>query len=260
MPFLNVKHLSLSLGRKQILHDISFKASLGNVCVILGPNGAGKTTLLKTIIGLYKAPYPDTHANKISMDNNLINQWPIHKKIQSGLIYLPQHPSIFQQMNVGDNLQLVYEYHPHWKNKKKSDFIEQRDTLLEKLHLTVSLKQRSGTLSGGQKRKLEVIRALLMHPKMIMLDEPFAGVDPKSIYELKKTLSTMAQEDGIGIVISDHHVDQLLSIGNDIYVIISGKVITSGSIHDILKDKATKERYLGNQFYQEMSDRYLKGN
>lgn len=258
MPFLSVKHLSLSLGRKQILHDISFQASLGKVCVLLGPNGAGKTTLLKTVIGLYKLPFPDDHLNRIMINNQVINRWTIHKKINAGLIYLPQHPSIFQQMNVGDNLRLVYEYHPAWKSKPYATFLKQRDSLLEKLHLTVPFKQKAGTLSGGQKRKLEVIRALLMHPKMIMLDEPFAGVDPKSIYELKKTLSTMAQKDGIGIVISDHHVDQLLSIGHDIYVMINGKVITSGNIQDILKDDATKELYLGNQFYQEMSDRYLK--
>ncbi|MFH0897995.1 MAG: ATP-binding cassette domain-containing protein [bacterium] len=258
MSFLTIQNLNVVIGGKHLLHNISFEASLGNVCVLLGPNGAGKTTLLKTIIGLYKTPSPKNQSNYITMQGEVINAWPIHKKISAGLIYLPQHPSIFQQMNVGNNLRLVYEYHPTWKDKTYSEFTQQRDVLFEKLHLTTPLTQMACTLSGGQKRKLEVIRALLMHPKMIMLDEPFAGVDPKSIYELKKILQEMAQNDGIGIVISDHHVDQLLSIAHNVYVIINGKVITSGNIQDILKDKTTKERYLGNQFYQEMSEKFLK--
>ena len=259
MSFLKVQNLSFTIGKKRILHNITFQAHLGKVCVILGPNGAGKTTLLKAIIGLYRPTnvQQSPTANCITIDGQLSNNWVIHKRIEAGLIYLPQHPSIFQQMNVGDNLRLVYEYHQSWHKKKYNEFTQQRDLWLEKLHLTTPLTQKAGTLSGGQKRKLEVIRSLLMHPKMIMLDEPFAGIDPKSIYELKKILQSMAAE-GIGIVISDHHVDQLLSIANGVYVIINGKVITSGNIRDILKDKATKERYLGNQFYQEMSNRFLK--
>ncbi|MFH1832469.1 MAG: ATP-binding cassette domain-containing protein [bacterium] len=260
MTFLSVHNLSMSVGKKALLHNISFSAPLGKVTVILGPNGAGKTTLLKTIMGLYKPPIAQEslNINSITLDKQLINNWPVHKKTCAGLIYLPQHPSIFQQMSVQDNLKLVYEYHPTWENKPLSEFEKQCTEWLEKVHLTVPTTQKAGTLSGGQKRKLEVIRSLLMQPKMIMFDEPFAGVDPKSIYELKKIFSDMALTDGIGIIISDHHVDQLLSIADNVYVIINGKVVTSGSIQDILKDKATKERYLGSQFFQEMSDRFLK--
>ncbi len=255
--FLHVENLSYAAGKRTILHDISFSAGLEKVTAFLGPNGAGKTTLLKAVTGLYQAPKPTVEKNSISLNGNIINSWAIHKRIAEGLVYLPQHPSIFQQMSVSENLDLVYHYHHTWHKKSKHEFNTQRDDWFEKISLTTPLTQQAGTLSGGQKRKLEVIRSLLMHPKMIMLDEPFAGVDPKSIYELKTIFKNMATQHGMGVIISDHYVDQLLSIADKVYVIIDGKVVTSGSIQDILKSNATKESYLGNQFYQEMSHRYL---
>lgn len=258
MPVLRVCNLSQSFGKKLILDNISCEATSGNVVALLGPNGAGKTTLLKTIIGLYKAPKADelNKKNIITLDNILINNWPICKKVQHGIVYLPQHCSLFAHMSVHDNLQLVYEYQPYWYKKSQESFIKERDHWLAQTTLSHSLTQQSGVLSGGQKRKLEVVRSLLMHPTLIILDEPFAGVDPKSIYELKAIFLELAQA-GIGIIISDHHVDQLLSIATVVYVILQGKVVTSGSIKDILENKHTKESYLGDQFYSEISDRFL---
>ena len=255
---LSVVALSQQFGPKQILHDISFKAESGIVTVLLGPNGAGKTTLLTTIMGLNTAPTADRahQKNIIALDHEIINGWRVDKRVNRGLVYLPQSSSLFQGMTVQDNLHLVYEYHAFWHNKTKTAFEAERNEWLEQTQLMHSLPQKAGVLSGGQKRKLEVVRALLMHPELILFDEPFAGVDPKSIYELKKIFTDMAKS-GIGIVVSDHHVDQLLSIANVVYVIMQGRVVTSGTIQEILANKDTQERYLGNQFYSEIAEKFL---
>ncbi len=259
MALLSVHSLSQILGRKQILSSITFHADAGQVVVLLGPNGAGKTTLLKSIIGILPTT-PSTEQsqekNALFFEDEIINDWPIYLRIQAGLLYVPQHSSLFQSMTVYENLAIVYHYHQAWQNSELKQFNEEVDHWLNVTNLTPTLKQPAGTLSGGQKRKLEVIRALLMKPKMLLLDEPFAGVDPKSIYELKTIFTNMAH-DGIGVVISDHHVDQLLSIGQTVYVIIGGRVASSGSIREILENTYTKESYLGTQFYEEMAQRFL---
>lgn len=256
MSLLDVKNFSLTLGKKQLLVDISLQASAGLVTVILGPNGAGKTTLLKSICGLNLNPHVGNSSNSITFDNLIINSWPVYKRVEHGLLYLPQQTSLFQSMTVRENLEVVYQYHPAWRHQQIDAFYAQRDELLTTTTLSHSLEQQAGLLSGGQKRKLEVVRALLMKPKLLMLDEPFAGVDPKSIYELKALFTQLAQSN-IGIIISDHHVDQLLSIANHVYVIIGGRVVTSGSIKEILENSYTRDSYLGAQFYQEMVDKFI---
>lgn len=260
MAFLEVKNLSQMLGGKEILKDISFSIDAGQVVAFLGPNGAGKTTLLKTVIGLHPTKNvtqtQKNSCNQILLAGKEIQDWPVHKRIEEGLVYLPQQTSLFQQLSVQDNLAMVFEYQTYWKTSTKKDFLKERDIWLEFTTLTQTLKQKAGTLSGGQKRKLEVVRSLLMHPKIIMLDEPFAGVDPKSIYELKKIFTDTAKS-GIAIVISDHNVEQLLSIAQLVYVIINGQNITSGGIREIIENNFTKEYYLGKQFYNEISQKYL---
>lgn len=258
MLFLSLHHISLTLGKKQILNDISIEVPCGKTIVLLGPNGAGKTTMLKLIIGIHKNPQADLNAQKnlIYLNNELINNKPIHERVSMGLVYMPQQTSLFQQMSVVDNLKLVFDHHHYWHEKSWQEFSETMHHWLEHTTLTHALKQPAGTLSGGQKRKLEVVRALLMHPRGIILDEPFAGVDPKSIYELKKIFTDIRQS-GISILISDHHVDQLLAMAQHVYVILNGQVVCSGSIKDVLENNLTKSSYLGNQFYEEMAQRFL---
>jgi len=258
MPLLNVCSLSQTLGQKKILDKISIEAEKGQTVALLGPNGAGKTTLLKTIMGLFRAPTPnqESQVNLIAFDRDIINSWPIHKRVESGLLYLPQHTSLFTHMTVADNLKIIYQYHPYWKKKTLNQFLEESSSWLMKTQLISSQQQQAGVLSGGQKRKLEVVRSLLSKPKMLLLDEPFAGVDPKSIYELKQIFKDL-EESGIGVVISDHHVDQLLSIAQIVYVILGGRVVSHGSIKDVLENSDTKESYLGNQFYEEIAQRFL---
>lgn len=260
MKTLVVTNLSKKIGSKKILERISLSVTTGEIVALLGPNGAGKTTLLKTIIGLYHSPVVEAPSdNSISWDNTIINQFPASRRISLGLAYLPQHTSLFQQLSVEDNLDLVFEYQEYWNKKQHSLFLRERNEWIAYTSLETTLKQPAKSLSGGQKRKLEIVRTLLMHPAIIMLDEPFAGVDPKSIYELKGIFQKI-KNDNIGIIISDHHVDQLLSIATRTYVIVQGSVVTSGSIEDILNCSYTKERYLGTQFYNEITERHLSNH
>jgi lipopolysaccharide export system ATP-binding protein len=260
MSLLSVKNLSQSFGKKQILNNVFFNLSEGEVVAFLGPNGAGKTTLLRTVIGLLKSPtYNESkNLNIIKFNNKIINNWTVSRRIESGLLYLPQQTSLFRQMNVADNLKLIFKYHNYWNNEKNKykQFKSEMFEWLEQTNLINHIKQFAGSLSGGQKRKLEVVRSILMHPKAILLDEPFAGVDPKSIYELKYIFSNLAKNN-IAVLVSDHNVDQLLSIATKVYVVISGKIVTHGGIKDIINDKATQEMYFGNQFYTEMANKFL---
>ncbi len=252
MPRLEVQQLSQRLGGRIIVENVSFNAYAGTITAFLGPNGAGKTTLLKTVMGLHGA-LRDT---QITLDGDVITAIPVHARVERGLVYVPQYSSLFGQMTVRDNLSLVYQNHPGWAGVPRSKFDERATDLLQKTHLESTPDQLAMHLSGGQQRKLEVVRALLMHPRVVLFDEPFAGVDPKSIYELKELFCEMAKND-IAVVISDHHVDQLLSIASYVYVVIGGHVVTEGTIEEIMKDKALKERYLGAQFHQEVANRFL---
>ena len=254
MNGLSVKNIYQSFAGQHVLKGISVSASAGSVTVFLGPNGAGKTTLLKSIIGLYPQSKKDN--SSVTLNGNDLSSAPVHKRVHAGLLYVPQQSSLFSQMTLEHNMAMVYEYHKYWKNKSRSDFNAHADELLEKIALIGSKQKKVSLLSGGQRRKAEVVRALLMHPKAILFDEPFAGVDPKSIYELKNLFTDMAQ-DGIAVVVSDHHVDQLLSIADTVYVIISGEVVTSGTIEQIMQDKDLKERYLGSAFHAEVAKKYL---
>ncbi|NDD54428.1 ATP-binding cassette domain-containing protein [bacterium] len=253
MALLEVANLHQHSGKTQLLHEISLAAQAQAIVALLGPNGAGKTTLLRTLIGLL--PCAHLQANTIRFDDNDITRRSVAERVQAGLLYLPQHTSLLQQLSVHDNLHIVFQYHPWWQKKDSSAFIEERNHWLTVTGLTQTLRQPAGTLSGGQKRKLEVVRSLLMKPKLLMLDEPFAGVDPKSIYELKALFTSLSGE-GLGIIISDHHVDQLLSMAATGYVVVQGRIVASGGIKDILENRYTKERYLGAEFHEAMAARF----
>ena len=258
MAVLKLANASYFIKKKQLLDLVSFEVQSGQIVVFLGPNGAGKTTLLRSVMGLslFEPPQLAQNENLLFFDDQLITSLSTAQRVELGLVYLAQHSSLFNQMSLYENLALIQEYHLYWKSKSCQEFEALRDSWLNKVGLEGRLEQKAGTLSGGQKRKLEIVRAVLMQPKILLLDEPFAGVDPKSIYELKAIFAAMAK-DGIGMVISDHNVDQLLSIAHKVYVMMTGRVITSGSVRDILSHKETQDMYLGNQFYTEMNDKFL---
>ena len=254
MNLLEVRHLNQSFGKEKILSDISFALSESIIVALLGPNGAGKTTLLRTIIGLLPS-----ENDTIFWRNEAISNWPTHKRIASGIAYLPQQSSLFSALSCVENLKLIYENHSSWSGKSLKSFEEEMYNWLEKVFLTSAIAKKASELSGGQKRKLEVVRALLMHPKLIMLDEPFAGVDPKSIYELKTLFVELSKKE-ISLLISDHYVDQLLSIASSIHVVLSGKIIVSGSVAQIMSNTHTKELYFGTQFFEELSKKFPSPN
>jgi len=254
---LSINTLNQTIHKHHILKSISISISPGKVTALLGPNGAGKTTLLKTIIGLLPNDCKNEKNNTMYLNNTIINSWSTNKRVSHGLVYLPQQTSLFQQLSVIDNLTLIYKHHPYWEKKSWSEFKEKVKEWFSKTGLTCPWNQKAQSLSGGQKRKIEVIRTILMQPQIAMFDEPFAGVDPKSIYELKEIFTTMVKQQKISVVISDHNVDQLLSIADYIYVVIDGKIVTQGGIKEILHDTKTKDAYFGNQFYTEISQRFL---
>ncbi len=254
---LRVKNLNQYYGKKKFLNSISFEAHEGKVTAFLGPNGAGKTTLLKCVIGLLPLSTKNEDENVIELNDKNIISWSIARRVHEGLVYVPQHTSLFVRLSVLDNLKIIYHYHDYWQKKGWGEFEHEMYRWFKRADLTNSLHQIVGNLSGGQKRKLEVVRSLLLHSRIIMFDEPFAGVDPKSIYELK-TIFLDLVDSGMSIIISDHHVDQLLSIAKMFYVIVNGEVICSGDIKTIMAHEYTKTMYLGHQFHSEMLDRYLK--
>ncbi len=254
---LKIKNLSQTISQKTILNKVSITITKKQITALLGPNGAGKTTLIKTIMGIIKNPKPTKSEDLILWGNEIINNWPIHKRVDAGIIYLPQHTSLFEDMTAEENLQIIYQYHPMWQKKNKREFLDKISLWLETTNLQNILKQKTYTLSGGQKRKLEVIRAILMLPKIMILDEPFAGVDPKSIYELKKIFKNLVNKNNISIFISDHNVDQLLSISEYLYVLLNGKIITKGTLANVAQNQWTKELYFGEQFHSEILERFL---
>lgn len=255
MSLLQVIELNQFAGKRQLLYNISLGASAGGVTALLGPNGAGKTTLLRTIMGLTPLPKASANYSRIMFNNLAIDNLSVPERVNQGLQYLPQHTSLIRQLSVLDNLAVVFTYHPAWQNKPHEQFDQEAHRWLTLTNLNHALHQPAETLSGGQKRKLEVVRALLMKPTLLMLDEPFAGVDPKSIYELKNLFTELAAQ-GLGILISDHHVDQLLTMAQIVHVMVNGCVVTSGSSQEILQNQDTRDRYLGAEFYHELAAKF----
>lgn len=247
---LVVKNLTIKTHDKTLLNAISFDSVNNEIVALIGPNGAGKTTLIKAIAGVHSSQYiktADTDTG-VYFDDIKINTRSIAYRTDLGIIYLPQHSTLVQEFSVLENLLIVQQYLPFWQTQTKESFHQAVAYWLKAINLEHAEKQIAKTLSGGQKRKLELVRSILMQPKILLLDEPFAGVDPKSIDEIKQMLKQLNAQ-SIGIVISDHHVDDLISIADRGYVLFNGEVICEGSMQKIIEDPYTKELYLGKNFY-----------
>ncbi len=235
---LNVKKISKSYKDKKILHDISFKVDAGEIYGLLGPNGAGKTTSFYIIAGLIK---PDN--GKIELLGQDISYKAMHKRSKIGIKYLPQEPSIFQNLTVYENLFGLAEM--SFKDSKKiQKFIEQSIDEFG-LHDFSDLKGRQ--LSGGQRRKVEIARTLASDPKIILLDEPFAGIDPLAIEDIKAVLKKLSKK-GISILLTDHNVRDTLEICNQASIISNGRVIATGDKDNLIQNELVKKTYLGNMY------------
>ena len=235
---LSLKNIKKSINGKLIVNNVSFEVSNGTINGLLGPNGAGKTTTFYLIAGLIKSD----EGSIFYFDDN-ISSLPIHRRSQLGIKYLPQEPSIFQNLTVLENLQGLAEI--ALKNKKEiDDFI---DKSIEEFNLSELLKLKGRQLSGGQRRKVEIARTLASEPKIILLDEPFAGIDPIAIDEIKEVLISL-KEKNIGILITDHNVREALEICDKAIVINNGEIIADGPKEKLINDEIVKKVYLGNMY------------
>ena len=235
---LRAVNLKKNFGKKEAVKGVSIEVTLGEIVGLLGPNGAGKTTIFRMIAGFLE---PDE--GEILLDEREITRLPVHERALEGITYLPQEPSVFRGLTVEDNILAVLEH----RGMDRKEAVKKTWELLEKFGLRGKEKQKAWTLSGGERRRLEVARALSISPKYILLDEPFTGIDPKMISELKDIISELARLK-IGVVISDHNVRDTLSICDRAYIIAGGTIIAKGTPDELVKDERVREYYLGKEF------------
>ena len=224
------------------MKNVTFSMSSGDITGLLGPNGAGKTTSFYMIVGFIKA-----NGGTVSIDGTDITQMPMHKRSRLGLAYLPQEASIFRKLSVEDNIKLVLETQKHMTRQERSEMLER---LIAEFGITKVRKQYGYTLSGGERRRTEIARALATSPKFILLDEPFAGIDPKAVYEIKQIIRRLA-DSGIGILLTDHNVRDTLEITTRAHIISEGEILVSGTKEELLNNEKAREIYFGRDFGKE---------
>jgi len=239
MSILSANHLSKSYAKRPVVKDVSFSVNEGEVVGLLGPNGAGKTTCFYMTIGLVKQD-----GGQIILDNEDITESPMHGRARKGLGYLPQEPSIFRKLSVRDNILAILETRKDLTDSQRQQKLE---SLLNEFHITHLTESDGMSLSGGERRRVEIARALATDPKFILLDEPFAGVDPISVNDIKGIIRHLSDK-GIGVLITDHNVRETLDICARAYIIGEGHVIAEGTTEHILSDQKVRKTYLGDDF------------
>lgn len=239
MHLLEIKGLSKHYGKREIVKDISLYVNSGEIVGLLGPNGAGKTTTFYMIVGLIK---PD--GGKIFLDNSDITEYPMYRRSRLGISYLPQEPSIFRKLTVEDNIKAVLEI----KGLNQDEINTETNRLLKEFNLLELANKEGYKLSGGERRKTEIARAIAINPIFILFDEPFAGIDPVAIIDLKKMINYLKNNKGIGIVITDHNVRDTLSITDRTYIINNGEILEEGTPDKIIANTKVKEIFLGEEF------------
>lgn len=238
------KNLIKIYGYRSVVNDVSFEVNKGEVVGLLGPNGAGKTTTFYTIVGLVKADQGEVF---LEGDKETINitKKPMNERAKLGIGYLPQEASIFRKLTVEDNIKLVLEMNDKLNKKEKKDMLE---SLLDEFGIKRLRDYSAVSLSGGERRRVEIARALAATPHFILLDEPFTGIDPIAIGEIKENIHKLAKKKGLGVLITDHNPKATLSITDRAYVIFDGKIKISGKSKDVAVDPVAKEFYLGKDF------------
>jgi lipopolysaccharide export system ATP-binding protein len=239
MSILKCNNLEKKYNTKKVVQDISLEVSSGEVIGLLGPNGAGKTTIFYMIVGLIKSDL-----GSIMIDELDITEMPIHKRYEYGISYLPQEPSIFRNMTALDNIKAILEIDSKLNTQNRSDILEE---LIIRFDLKKFLNTQGIQLSGGERRRVEIARALALRPKFLLLDEPFSGIDPLSVIDIQDIIKTLSQ-DNIGILITDHNVRETLNICDKSYVVSTGEVLASGKTKDLIKNETVKKVYLGQKF------------
>jgi lipopolysaccharide export system ATP-binding protein len=240
MSLLTASHLSKSYNKRTVVNDVSLTVNRGEIVGLLGPNGAGKTTSFYMIAGLVQ---PDQ--GTVTIDGNDVTRLPMHRRARLGLGYLPQEESIFRNLSVYDNLLAILETRKDLNRSQRRDRTEQ---LLERFGITKLAKSLAITLSGGEKRRLSIARSLCTDPKIIMLDEPFAGVDPLAVEDIQRIVRELREQDNLAILITDHSVRETLSIVDRAFLIHDGRVILQGTSEEIVNNPIARQNYLGENF------------
>lgn len=239
MAVLRASNLAKSYKHKKVVIDVSLEIRSGEIVGLLGPNGAGKTTCFYMIVGLVPAD-----RGRITIDSQDITPLPMHGRARKGIGYLPQEASVFRKLTVRDNIMAILETR---KGLSRADRDNKLEELLEEFHITHIRDSVGMALSGGERRRVEIARALAMEPAFILLDEPFAGVDPISVSDIKHIIRHL-RDKGIGVLITDHNVRETLDICETAYIVSGGHIIASGNSETILANQQVKEVYLGNEF------------
>ena len=239
MAVLRASNLAKSYKQKKVVIDVSLEIRSGEIVGLLGPNGAGKTTCFYMIVGLVPADH-----GRITIDSRDITHLPMHGRARQGIGYLPQEASVFRKLSVRDNIMAILETR---KGLGKAERGKKVEELLEEFHITHIRDSMGMALSGGERRRVEIARALAMEPAFILLDEPFAGVDPISVSDIKHIIRHL-RDKGIGVLITDHNVRETLDICENAYIVSGGHIIASGNAEAILANQQVKEVYLGNEF------------
>ena len=238
MSLLKVTGLQKRYKSRTVVHDVSFEVGSGEVVGLLGPNGAGKTTCFYMIVGLVRAD-----GGEISLDDARLTHLPIHARAHLGLSYLPQEMSVFRKLTVAENIRAVLELQP----LDEKQIITRQEELLEELGIAHLRNNTAISLSGGERRRCEIARALATSPRLILLDEPFAGVDPIAVIDIQKIIHFLKGR-GIGVLITDHNVRETLGICDRAYIISEGRVLTSGNPQTIINNEQVRQVYLGEHF------------
>lgn len=239
MSILTTKNLQKSYKRRVVVKDVSFAINSSEIVGLLGPNGAGKTTSFYMTLGLI-----NPNSGKIFLDDRDITSLAMHQRAQLGIGYLPQEPSIFRKLSVFDNIMAVLELRPDLDREQRHIACE---NLLNEFHIDRLRNNIGISLSGGERRRVEIARALALEPKFILLDEPFAGIDPISIIDIKRIIYKL-HERKIGVLITDHNVRETLAICHRAYIVNAGEIIAQGKPEEILRNKSVREVYLGEDF------------
>lgn len=239
MDILSAQHLAKSYRGRQVVRDVSITVGSGQIVGLLGPNGAGKTTCFYMIVGLVNAD-----AGRVAINDIELTRLPIYARSRLGLGYLPQDSSIFRSLSVEDNIMAILQTR---KDLNKSERVQKMESLLQEFHITHIRHNKGMSLSGGERRRTEIARALANDPRFILLDEPFAGVDPISVSDIKSIIEHLKTR-GIGVLLTDHNVRETLDICEKAYIVSEGGIIAEGTAAQILDNQKVRDVYLGKNF------------
>ena len=235
---LAANHITKKYGKRKVVDDVSIEVSQGEIVGLLGPNGAGKTTSFYTIVGLIKP-----NSGSIVLDDTNITSYPMYQRAQNGIGYLAQESSVFRKLSVEDNIRCVLELTKMSKHEQQN----KTESLIDEFNLNAIRKNRGDLLSGGERRRTEIARALATDPKFLLLDEPFAGVDPVAVEDIQKIVALLKKKN-IGILITDHNVQETLAITDRTYLMFEGKILKTGKPEELANDEIVRKVYLGQNF------------